>query len=178
MGWWGCQRLKETWPRVQQCIAEANEPGRFVSFLGFEWHSNMFGDQCVIFPGDRRPIHYAGNISELRRFCLEEGALMIPHHLAYPRGRRGVNWDVFDPACSPVVEIFSFHCLSEHDRGPHPMVRGSPGDRQTRNTVRTALGAGLRFGFVAPRTTMRDFRVPGARVCSPCMLRIRSPRHP
>ncbi|WP_051953829.1 DUF3604 domain-containing protein [Xenophilus azovorans] len=156
----GFRRLKETWPRVQERIAQANEPGRFASFLGFEWHSNMYGDQCVIFPGDHRPIKYTSSLQALREFCLSEGALMIPHHLGYPRGRRGVNWDVFHPACTPVVEIFSFHGLSEHDRGPHPMVRGSPGGRQTQNTVRAALDAGLRFGFVASTDNHAGF--PGA----------------
>jgi len=156
----GFRRLKETWPRVQARIAEANEPGRFVSFLGFEWHSNMYGDQCVIFPDDHRPIKYTSRLQDLREFCVSERALMIPHHLGYPRGRRGVNWDVFDPACTPVVEIFSFHGLSEHDRGPHPMVRGSPGGRQTQNTVRAALNAGLRFGFVASTDNHAGF--PGA----------------
>ncbi|VTU29722.1 hypothetical protein [Variovorax sp. RA8] len=156
----GFRRLKETWPRVQERIAQANAPGRFVSFLGFEWHSNMYGDQCVIFPRDHRPIKYTSSLQGLREFCLDERALMIPHHLGYPRGRRGVNWDVFDPACTPVVEIFSFHGLSEHDRGPHPMVRGSPGGRQTQNTVRAALNAGLRFGFVASTDNHAGF--PGA----------------
>ena len=42
----------------------------------------------------------------LRRFCLEERALMIPHHLAYPTGNRGVNWEVFREDCTPVVEIY------------------------------------------------------------------------
>ena len=156
----GFRRLTETWPRVQDRIAQANEPGRFAAFLGFEWHSNMYGDQCVVFPRDFRPIKYTGRVEELRAFCLDEGALMIPHHLAYPRGRRGVNWDVFDPAATPVVEIFSFHGLSEHDRGPHAMVRGSPGGRQTANTVRAALANGMKFGFVASTDNHAGF--PGA----------------
>lgn len=156
----GFKRLKETWPRVQERIAAANKVGSFVSFLGFEWHSNMFGDQCVIFPRDFRPIKYTSHVDGLRAFCLEEGALMIPHHLAYPKGRRGVNWDVFNPAATPVVEIFSFHGLSEHDRGPHAMVRGSPGGRQTANTVRAALRAGMKFGFVASTDNHAGF--PGA----------------
>lgn len=156
----GFKRLTETWPRVQERIADANSAGSFAAFLGFEWHSNRFGDQCVIFPDDFRPIMYTNHVQQLREFCLAEGALMIPHHLAYPKGRRGVNWDVFDPACTPVVEIFSFHGLSEHDRGPHPMVRGSPGGRQTANTVRAALATGRKFGFVASTDNHAGF--PGA----------------
>ncbi|MDP6172957.1 MAG: hypothetical protein QGF09_02175 [Rhodospirillales bacterium] len=85
----GFKSLAETWPRVQDVIAAANRDGDFCSFLGFEWHSNMFGDQCVVFPDDHQPICYAGDVPELRRFCLERNALMIPRHMAYPKGRRG-----------------------------------------------------------------------------------------
>jgi hypothetical protein len=156
----GFERLRETWPHVQKLIAGANRDGEFAAFLGFEWHSSSFGDQCVIFPGDGRPLFHADHIDALRRFCLDQGALMIPHHLAYPSGRRGVNWDVFDEACTPVVEIYSEHGASEDDRGPYPMVTHSLGGRATANTVRAALARGLRFGFVASSDDHAGF--PGA----------------
>ncbi|MGH7388328.1 MAG: hypothetical protein ACREM3_02560 [Candidatus Rokuibacteriota bacterium] len=156
----GFERLRETWPHVQKLIAGANRDGEFAAFLGFEWHSSAFGDQCVVFGDDDRPLFYADRVEALRRFCLEQGALMIPHHLAYPRGRRGVNWDVFDEACTPVVEIYSEHGNSEDDRGPYPMVTHSFGGRQTANTVRAALARGLRFGFVASSDDHAGF--PGA----------------
>ena len=72
----------------------------------------------------------------LRRFCLAEGALMIPHHVAYPEGRRGANWSVFREDCTPVVEIFSEHGNSEDDRGPYPFYTHSMGGRETANTAR------------------------------------------
>ncbi|MBI4270674.1 MAG: hypothetical protein HY615_10105 [Candidatus Rokubacteria bacterium] len=156
----GFERLRDTWPHVQDLIAAANRDEEFCAFLGFEWHSSGFGDQCVIFPRDHRPLHEAETIAGLRRFCLAEQALMIPHHLAYPRGHRGVNWDVFDEACTPVVEIYSEHGLSEDDRGPYPMVAHSLGGRETANTVRAALARGLRFGFVGSSDDHAGF--PGA----------------
>jgi hypothetical protein len=156
----GFERLRETWPHVQKLIAGANRDGEFAAFLGFEWHSSGFGDQCVVFPDDDRPLFYTDHVETLRRFCLEQGALMIPHHLAYPRGRRGVNWDVFDEACTPVVEIYSEHGSSEDDRGPYPMFTHSLGGRMTANTVRAALARGLRFGFVASSDDHAGF--PGA----------------
>ncbi len=114
----GFARLRETWPRVQAVIADANRDGRFCAFLGFEWHSSRYGDQCVVFPQDHRPLFYADHIQALRAFCMQERALMIPHHLAYPKGHRGVDWEHFDECCTPVVEIFSEHGNSEDDRGP------------------------------------------------------------
>jgi hypothetical protein len=156
----GFARLRETWPRVQGVIADANRDGEFCAFLGFEWHSSRFGDQCVVFPGDHRPLHYADSVAQLRRFCMEEQALMIPHHLAYPKGHRGVDWEQFDEACTPVVEIFSEHGNSEDDRGPFTFHTHSMGGRETANTVRAALARGLRFGFVGSSDDHAGF--PGA----------------
>ena len=56
---------------------------------------------------------------------------MIPHHLAYPKGHRGVNWEVFREDCTPVVEIFSEHGNSEDDRGPFAFYTHSMGGRET-----------------------------------------------
>jgi hypothetical protein len=156
----GFKRLKDTWPRVQQVIAEGNRDGEFCAFLGFEWHSSQWGDQCVVFPRDHRPLFYAAGPEKLRRFCVEERALMIPHHLAYPKGRRGVNWDVFREECTPVVEIYSEHGNSEDDRGPYSFFTHSMGGRETANTARAALEAGLRFGFVGSSDDHAGF--PGA----------------
>jgi len=156
----GFRRLKDTWPRVQQVIAEGNRDGEFCAFLGFEWHSSQWGDQCVVFPGDHRPLHYASDPERLRAFCREERALMIPHHLAYPKGRRGVNWDAFTEECTPVVEIYSEHGNAEDDRGPFAYFTHSMGGRETANTARAALDAGLRFGFVASSDDHAGF--PGA----------------
>lgn len=156
----GFKRLKETWPRVQEVIADSNRDGEFCSFLGFEWHSNRYGDQCVVFPEDFRPLFYTSQLTELRAFCATQGALMIPHHLAYPKGRRGVDWDSFTSQCSPVVEVYSWHGNGEEDRGPYPYVKGSPGGRETRQTMRAGLERGLKFGFVASSDDHSGF--PGA----------------
>jgi hypothetical protein len=156
----GFKRLEEGWPDVQRLIEDANTDNEFSAFLGFEWHSSRFGDQCVVFPDDHQPICFAQDVAELRRFCVEKSALMIPHHLAYPTGLRGVNWEVFDEVCTPVVEIFSEHGNSEHDRGPYPFFNHSMGGRVTANTARAALAEGKRFGFVASSDNHRGF--PGA----------------
>ncbi|MEQ9639311.1 MAG: DUF3604 domain-containing protein [Alphaproteobacteria bacterium] len=156
----GFAKLAEGWPMVQSLIADANRADEFSAFLGYEWHSSQFGDQCVVFPEDNRPLVLPDHVDELRRFCVGEGALMIPHHLAYPTGRRGVNWEVFDPACTPVVEIMSEHGNSEHDRGPNDYITHSMGGRVTANTARHALDRGLRFGFVGSTDSHSGF--PGA----------------
>jgi hypothetical protein len=156
----GFRRLTETWPRVQQVIADGNRDGEFCAFLGFEWHSSRWGDQCVVFPRDNRPLFYAADVAKLRAFCMDEGALMIPHHLAYPKGMRGVDWQAFREDCTPVAEIYSEHGNAENDRGPFDYFSHSMGGRETANTARAALDAGLRFGFVASSDNHAGF--PGA----------------
>ena len=156
----GFRRLTETWPRVTQVIADGNRDNVFCSFLGFEWHSSHWGDQCVVFPTDHRPLHYTAELTELRRFCVAERALMIPHHLAYPKGRRGVNWPAFCEQCTPVVEIYSEHGNGEDDRGPLAYFTHSMGGRETSQTASAALQAGMRFGFVGSSDDHAGF--PGA----------------
>lgn len=156
----GFERLKQTWPRVQEAIAQANEPGIFAAFLGFEWHSNYYGDQCVIFPDDYKDICYAEDLDGLRSFCRENNAMLLPHHVAYPKGVRGLNWDYYDPDLAPVVEIYSMHGCSETDRSPYPMRMGSPGGRSTEQTIAAALARGQRFGFTASTDSHIGF--PGA----------------
>lgn len=156
----GFAKLDQEWPEVQRLIAEANDDGKFVAFLGFEWHSNAYGDHCVIFPDDYGDRIKPDHIEELRQFCREHDALMIPHHLAYPTGRRGVNWEVFEPSCSPIVEVFSEHGNSEDDRGLYPFFNHSFGGRMTANTIRHALDRGLRFGVYASSDSHSGF--PGA----------------
>lgn len=156
----GFARLRDQWPNVQSLIADANTDPDFAAFLGFEWHSSHFGDQCVIFPDDHQPLYETDTLADLRRFCVAKDALMIPHHLGYPEGHRGVNWEVFDETCTPVVEIYSEHGNSEHDRGPFDFFNHSMGGRQSSQTVRAALDRGLRFGFTASSDSHSGF--PGA----------------
>jgi len=156
----GFERHNRNWDKIRRLMAEANEEGKFVAILGFEWHSSHYGDHCVLFPEDYEPLVMPDNLEELRKFCLEHDALMIPHHLANPQGRRGVNWEVFEESCSPIVEIFSEHGNSEEDRGLYPYFNHSFGGRVTTNTVRYALNRGLRFGFYASTDSHRGF--PGA----------------
>lgn len=156
----GFARLAETWPRVQKAIATANEEEGFATFLGFEWHSNFYGDQCVLFTDDYKEMCYAQDLPELKTFCREQGAFILPHHVAYPKGVRGLNWDTYDAELSPVVEVFSMHGCSESDTSPFPMKIGSPGGRSTDQTIQANLAKGQRFGFTASTDSHRGF--PGA----------------
>jgi hypothetical protein len=74
-------------------------------------------------------------------------AMMIPHHVCYVPGYRGVHWPDFDARYSPVVEIVSMHGCAEHDDAPRPYLH-SMGPRDDRGSLRAGLAAGHRFGVI------------------------------
>jgi len=156
----GFEVLEKNWAKVQKLAAANNEPGKFVSFLAYEWHSSHFGDYCLYYPGDGSPIAYHDHVRALQKHAAAHQAILIPHHLAYRQGWRGANIDYFDPAVSPVMEIFSEHGLSEQDRGGRDYVTHSNGGRYTRNTFRAFLKKGIRAGVIA--STDDHLGYPGA----------------
>jgi hypothetical protein len=155
----GFKAHTDHWPKTRSLLREANTRD-FVALLGYEWHSSVFGDYCLIFPEDQPDLYLPDHVTNLLSFAKEKGAFAIPHHVAYKQGWRGANWDYFDPEVSPVVEIFSEHGCTESDRAPFPMVLHSNGGRSTSNTVDFQLKRAKRFGFVA--STDDHFGYPGA----------------
>jgi hypothetical protein len=145
----GFKAHNENWPKIQEAIKKTNEDGKFVAFIGYEFHSSMYGDYCIIFPDDNSRLEICDGIDSFKKLAKETGALIIPHHLGYKRGHRGFNIDVFDDNYSPVVEIYSEHGCSERDGGPYEMITHSMGARTTENTLQNILSKGYKVGVVA-----------------------------
>lgn len=103
----GFEKVKQEWNRVVQTANNENSDNSFISFIAFEWHSSSYGDYHVLFPGDTGKICAAQSVTELQDFVRSHNAIMIPHHIAYNRGWRGLNWDTLRNDLSPVVDIFS-----------------------------------------------------------------------
>ncbi len=148
----GFERLKSTWPHALAVIAAANREGSFVTFPGFEIHSSRDGDRTILYRDDGGELFYADSIT-----ALEEKAqrlrtrgrelIVFPHHIAYKRGRRGMNWDVFNPRLAPVVEIVSLHGCSESDETSRPMLTPmGPSDGES--TMAYGLARGHFFGVI------------------------------
>ena len=156
----GFEVMKSNWEKVKRFANEYYEPGKFVSFIGYEWHSSSFGDVCIIFPGSESELVYTKGIKEFQKFARDQGAILIPHHPSYKQGWRGQNWSVLDAAVSPVVEIFSEHGNAESDRGPYRYIRHSMGGRCTQNTLQWLWQQGVRVGVVA--STDDHLGYPGA----------------
>jgi len=156
----GYERLAKLWPRVKQLTREVTNPGRFIPFLAFEWHSIKYGDHNVIYLEPEGEIVKADSIGELRNKMKGKDALVIPHHIAYGPGSRGINWDTFEESLqSPFVEVYSFHGCSVSDTSPYPMLR-EMGARSSERTMESGLQKGYKFGIYA--STDNHYGYPGS----------------
>lgn len=149
----GFKTATERWRYYHETIDAANHDGRFVTFPSFEWHSMRYGDHCVYFKeGAPSRIFAVNELEDIRRelrALASQGhdTLLIPHHIGYLSGYRGIHWPSFTTEFSPVAEILSFHGLSESDEAPFPYLH-SMGPRDERSTVQYGLAAGHIFGFI------------------------------
>ena len=137
------QVSKELWEDVCAETKRFNQPGRFVTFLGYEWSglTPNGGDHNILYLEDDQPIYRSSHylvkdksdidtdrcpISELwKTFKGRKDVMAIPH----VGGRYG-NLDYFDPEFISLIEIHSFHGTFEW-------------------FAREALERGLKVGFVA-----------------------------
>ncbi len=144
----------DDWSEVQRATREANDPGRFVTFLGYEWSGDTArgGDNNIYFLADSAPLVYQGSFlsddlvpawgswcdatphaAEHRRTIAETIAelrrsagpfLVVPHC-----GGRIANLDFHDPSAMPILEIHSCH-------------------RNYEDIARAAIDRGLHLGFI------------------------------
>lgn len=146
----GFARARAAWGDYLRATDAANIDGRFVTFPSFEWHSMRYGDHCIYFRDVAIPeIFHVAHIEELRERLRrhDRPSWLIPHHIGYKQGFRGINWDHFTSELSPVVEIMSFHGSSEHS-GAQPEYRHAMGPRDHRSAAQYALAQGHVFGFI------------------------------
>jgi hypothetical protein len=136
----------ENWEEIRGATRDAHEPGRFVTFLGYEWSgdSSVGGDNNIYFLDDEGPLVYSAPFEAHRAWDPAEGqvrqsrtlretitalagrpVLVVPHC-----GGRRCNFDFYDPAVMPLFEIHSCHRTYEF-------------------VARETMSRGLRFGFIA-----------------------------
>lgn len=134
------------WPHVQDLVRVNYEPGRFVTFLGHEWHNGAVGDHNVYYRDGVGEILRAANLEEMRRIMRglrDQGiaVMLLPHHIGYHQGYRGINWAAFTPEFSPVVEIMSMHGAAESPEAPRPYLH-TMGPRNWESTYQYGLAQG------------------------------------
>jgi hypothetical protein len=156
----GYEKLEELWPEIKKLTRDVRKPGEFIPFLAFEWHSTRYGDHNVYYLEPEGEIVKADSIGELREKMQHQEALIIPHHIGYLPGSRGIDWDHFEESSqSPFVEVFSFHGCSVSDVSPYPNLR-EMGPRSQEGLMETGLKKGHKFGIMA--STDNHYGYPGS----------------
>lgn len=153
-------KFLDEWRLIQEAVAKMNNPGNFVTFLGYEWHGNRrrYGDHNVYYLGDYEPLDASETLPELYDNLREIGGIAIPHHTGYQVGERGKDWDFHDDELSPFVEIYSAHGSSEGCDTPFTLNRNmNMGPRVSGGTVLEGLERGYRLGITASGDNHRDF---------------------
>jgi len=143
----GFARLAANWETLVAKEAAAYEPGRFVVLPSYEWHSCKYGDHNVYSRGPELPLEDAPDLPALREVARRNDAILVPHHIGYAPGYRGIDWQHFDAERSPMVEIFSLHGCSESDEAPYPLLHDM-GPRNASSTAEAGWAAGHRFGVI------------------------------
>jgi len=120
----------EDWAEVTEQTRLFHDPGRFVTFLGYEWSptTGAGGDRNVMYLGDTGPLYrcngwqVGGAVTDTERATAEDifaafhgymkendaGVLLQPHV-----GGRRADVDVHDPDLEPLIEISSCHGVFE-----------------------------------------------------------------
>ena len=114
------QITEDTWKEVRRLTAEFHEPGRFVTFLGYEWSglTPAGGDHNVLFLGEDQVLHRSsswqvGGAKETDRYPISRlweefrgrRDVMAVAHV----GGRYANLDFWDPEICRLVEVHSAH---------------------------------------------------------------------
>ncbi len=153
------QVTDETWAEVCRQTKAFHEPGKFVTFLGYEWSglTPAGGDHNILYRGDDQPIHRSSHwqihdggdensdrypLSALFESFKGRNDMMAIAHVG---GRYG-NFDYWDDDFSGLVEIHSHHgtfewfALDALKRGKIIGIVGQSDD----HTCRPGLSAPLR----------------------------------
>ncbi len=142
----------ESWREIEEATLAFNDPGHFVTLLGYEWTSWIHGHRHVLFFGNGGRVRSfldpeTDTPRELWQSLAGEAAITIAHHSA--GGPMATNWEIPpDPTFEPVTEIVSTHGSSESADTPARI-----GDAVDGNYVRDALARGYQLGFVGSGDT-------------------------
>jgi len=141
----------DVWDSIKKAANNAYEPGRFVTFLGFEWTNWEYGHRNVYYRDGDGPIFRSIDTesdSPQKLWTLLESykAMTIAHHTG--GGPVPTDWNVKPGEKEWLVEISSIHGTSEYYGGEAVIYRPVKGA-----FVRDALLRGYRLGIIGSGDT-------------------------
>jgi hypothetical protein len=147
----GFEKLRRNREYYAEELEKVNRKGEFVTFGSYELHSFRYGDYTVLqkSPSAGQTLPPDGDKMEsfIQSASAErDGFMLVPHHIGYKRGFRGLSWDDFNPQASPLVEIVSMHGCAESTDSPFPYLH-TMGPLDDGNTMQAGLARGLLFGI-------------------------------
>jgi len=126
------------WERAQSAAEGANDPGRFVTFAGYELNDEA-GEKCIYYRQGGQPMYrYPRDEAALFALVRAGEALLIPHQ--HGRGPWPYPKDVVR-----VTEIYSIWGAFEYPGNPRPCIGGG---EYAGRTVLDMLLAGYRPGVI------------------------------
>ena len=151
----GFRKLRRNWKHYQE-VMDASETPSFIPFYSYEYHGFSTGDYTILCrnKGEELPPEVPEGMKDERLSALlsgderqQERFLCTPHHIGYRTGYRGISWDRFNPAVSPLVEIISMHGCAESFDARQKYLH-TMGPRSGENTYQGGLRRGFHFGVV------------------------------
>ncbi|MGM9786764.1 MAG: Tat pathway signal sequence [Candidatus Cryptobacteroides sp.] len=127
---------------------EYNKEGEFLTFIGYEAHSMIYGDHVALHKDLDAPLVNCSSIENWKEKFKGQEVFVTPHHMGYQEGYRGYNWKYFTEGDqTPFVEMYSRHGLAEGDMGDYPYLHDM-GPRQWEGTIQYGLLQGHKFGIM------------------------------
>ena len=127
---------------------EYNKEGEFLTFIGYEAHSMIYGDHVALHKDLNAPLVNCSSIENWKEKFKGQDVFVTPHHMGYQEGYRGYNWKYFTEGDqTPFVEMYSRHGLAEGDMGDYPYLHDM-GPRQWEGTIQYGLLQGHKFGIM------------------------------
>jgi hypothetical protein len=146
----GFRKLQQNLSHYIETINRADRPGTFTTFGGYELHSFRYGDYTILQKDPATPHILPENGDALLDFIRHskaerDGIILMPHHIGYRTGFRGIDWNTYNPAASPLVEMISMHGCAESENSRFPYLH-TMGPLDDRNTIQAGLSRGNIFG--------------------------------
>jgi len=141
----------KVWKRIKDAANDMYSPGRFVTFVGFEWTNWNYGHRNVYYRDGDGPIFrsfdpHCNTPGKLWKHISTYEAMTVPHHVG--GGPVPIDWSIPPGAKEWLVEISSIHGSSEYygcESGIYHPQKG--------HFVRDALSLGYKLGIIGSGDT-------------------------